>query len=201
MRTPPSPRFQKATRMSRFEDPVDHQLLDLRRDREPRPVPGDPVHAGGVRGRGAAGSSTRARRRSTSTRARRTACRRYEIEDFRAITEAILARGRRRDHQLLDRRDRRPDREADRLPARAAPRRRGAEHELDELREVLAAAQGLRLQGRVREQLRHDHRVHHGDERARDPARARVLRRRPCRQPRPAARHGPARRRRCRSRW
>ena len=48
-------------------------------------------------------------------------------------------RGRRRDHQLLDRRDRRPDREAARLPARAAARRRGAEHELDELRQVLAA--------------------------------------------------------------
>ena len=62
----------------------------------------------------------------------------YEVEDFRAITEAILGRGRRRDHQLLDRRDRRPDREADRVPARAAAGRGRAEHELDELREVLA---------------------------------------------------------------
>ena len=40
--------------MSRFEDPVSHQLLDQRRDRQPRPVPGDPLHAGGVRGGGAA---------------------------------------------------------------------------------------------------------------------------------------------------
>ena len=48
----------------------------------------------------------------------------YEIEDFRAITEAIQRRGRRRGHQLLDRRDRRPGGEADRLPARAAARRR-----------------------------------------------------------------------------
>ena len=47
-------------------------------------------------------------------------------------------RGRRRDHQLLDRRDRRADREADRVPARAAAGRGRAEHELDELREVLA---------------------------------------------------------------
>ena len=34
--------------------PRDHHLLDLRRDRQPRAVPGDPLHAGGVRGRGAA---------------------------------------------------------------------------------------------------------------------------------------------------
>ena len=40
----------------------------------------------------------------------------HEVEDFRAITEAIKARGRRRRHQLLDRRDRRAGREADRLP-------------------------------------------------------------------------------------
>ena len=32
----------------------------------------------------------------------------YEIEDFRAITEAIRAEVGDRDHQLLDRRDRRP---------------------------------------------------------------------------------------------
>ena len=45
----------------------------------------------------------------------------YEVEDFRAITEAIQRRGRRRrDHQLLDRRDRRARREAHRLPARGA---------------------------------------------------------------------------------
>ena len=51
-------------------------------------------------------------------------------------------RGRRRGHQLLDGRGRRAGREADRLPARAAARRRRAEHGLDELREVLAQAQG-----------------------------------------------------------
>ena len=33
--------------------PGRHHLLDLRRDRQPRPVPGDPLHAGRVRGRGA----------------------------------------------------------------------------------------------------------------------------------------------------
>ena len=62
----------------------------------------------------------------------------YEVEDFRAITEAILAEVGDVDHQLLDGRDRRAGREADRLPARAAARRRRAEHGLDELREVLA---------------------------------------------------------------
>ena len=51
-------------------------------------------------------------------------------------------RGGRRDHQLLDGRDRRADREAHRVPARAAARRGRAEHELDELREVLEVAQG-----------------------------------------------------------
>ena len=125
----------------------------------------------------------------------------YEIEDFRAITEAILAEvgdvivnystgaiGVPIDKRIAYLRE---------LQAR----RRGAEHELDELRQVLAAAQGLRLQGGVRELLRHDHRVPHGDERARDQARARVLRRRPRRQPRPAARHGAAAPSRCRSRW
>ncbi len=39
-------------------------------------------------------------------------------------------RGRRRDHQLLDRRDRGPGREAARVPARAEARRGGSEHEL-----------------------------------------------------------------------
>ena len=68
-------------------------------------------------------------------------------------------RGRRRHHQLLDRRDRRAGGEADRLPARAAARRRRAEHGLDELREVLAPARGLRVQGGVRELVRHDHRA------------------------------------------
>ena len=84
--------------------------------------------------------------------------------------------GGRRDHQLLDRRDRRPGREAARLPARAAARRRRAEHGLDELREVLAQPPGVRLQHRLREPVRRDHRAAAGDERARHQARARVLR-------------------------
>ena len=169
--------------------PRDHQLLDLGRDREPRPVPGDPLHAGGVRGRGAA----RGRRgRLADPHPRPDAGRRAELRDRRLPRDhrGDPRRGPRRDRQLLDRRDRRPGREAARLPARADPRRRGAQHELDELREVLAAAQGLRLQGRVRELVRPDHRVPDGAERARDQARARVLRRRPRRQPRPADRHG-----------
>ncbi len=103
-------------------------------------------------------------------------------------------RRRRRDHQLLDGRDRDPDREAAGVPARAAAGRGGPQHELDELRQVLEAAQGLRLQGRVRELVRHDHRLPRADAGARDQARARVLRRRPHRQPRPADRHGAARR-------
>ena len=61
--------------LSRFETPGDHQLLDLRRDRQPRPVPGDPLHAGGVRGGGAAGRRRGRARRSTSTPAPPTACR------------------------------------------------------------------------------------------------------------------------------
>ena len=44
----------------------------------------------------------------------------YEVEDFRAITEAILAEVGRRDRQLLDGRDRGAAGEAHRLPARAA---------------------------------------------------------------------------------
>ena len=123
----------------------------------------------------------------------------YEIEDFRAITEAILAEVDDVSSTTRPARSGSRSTSGSRTCASSA-RRRGAEHELDELRQVLAAAQGLRLQGRVREQLRHDHRVPDRDARDRDQARARVLRRRPRRQPRPAARHGPAGRR-CRSRW
>ena len=117
----------------------------------------------------------------------------YEIEDFAAITAAIRAEVgdvivNYSTGAIGD-----PARQADRLPARAEARRRGAEHVVDELREVLATARRLRLQGRLREQLRHDHRADRGDEGERDPARARVLRRRPRRQPRSADPHGPAR--------
>ena len=64
----------------------------------------------------------------------------YEIEDFRAITEAI--RGEVGDVIINYSTGAIgvPRREAHRLPARAAARRRRAEHGLDELREVLALA-------------------------------------------------------------
>ncbi len=116
-----------------------------------------------------------------------------EIEDFRAITEAILAEVGDVIVNYSTGTIGVPDREAARVPAGAEAGCRRSEHELDELRQVLAPAQGLRLQSGLREQLRHDHRVPDRDESARDQARARVLRRRPRRQPRPADRHGPAR--------
>ena len=91
----------------------------------------------------------------------------YEIEDFRAITEAILA-------------------EVDDVIINYSTGAIGVPIEkriayLRELRPDVAAlnmssmnyakyskrAQGLRLQGGVRELVRHDHRVPHGDERAR----------------------------------
>ena len=74
-----------------LERPRHHHLLDLRRGRQPRPVPGDPVHARGVRRRGAP-DRRRGRGDDPHPRAHaRTARRAYEVEDFRAITEAILA--------------------------------------------------------------------------------------------------------------
>ena len=89
----------------------------------------------------------------------------YEVEDFRAITEAILAAvddviinystgaiGVPLEKRIAYLRELRPD-------------IGGAEHGLDELRQVLAPAQGLRVQGRVRELVRHDHRAADGDER------------------------------------
>ena len=117
----------------------------------------------------------------------------YEVEDFRAITEAILAEvgdvivnystgaiGIPIEKRIEYLRELKPD-----VAALNMSSMNYAKYSL--------AAQGLRLQGGLREQLRHDHRVPHGDARARDQARARVLRRRPRRQPRPADRHGPAR--------
>ncbi len=58
-------------------------------------------------------------------------------------------------------------------------------------------AQGLRVQVRVREPVRRDHRTARGDAAASDQARARVLRRRPRRLADAARRHGAARARRC----
>ena len=130
-RTDPRQRGGKA--MSRFEDrdlrarsrarwrtassardppgPGDHHVLDLGRGREPRAVPGDPVHAGGVRGRGAA---DRGRGRRDDPHPRAHARRRAELRG-RGLPQHHRrdpVRGRRRDHQLLDRRGRRADREA-----------------------------------------------------------------------------------------
>jgi hypothetical protein len=53
-------------------------------------VPGDPLHAGGVRGRGAA-RGRRGRLADPHPRPHADGTPSYEVEDFRAITEAILA--------------------------------------------------------------------------------------------------------------
>ncbi len=102
----------------------------------------------------------------------------YEIEDFRAITEAIRAEV---DDVIINYS----------TGAIGVPIEKRIEY-LRELRPDVAAlnmssmnyakyskrAQGLRVQGGVRELVRHDHRVPHRDERARDQGRARVLRHR-----------------------
>ena len=140
------------------ERSLHHHVLDLGRGGQPRAVPGDPLHARGVRRRGEAGGG---RGLLDDPHPRAHARRRAELRggglprDHRGDPR----RGRRRDHQLLHRRDRHPDREADRVPARAEAGRGRAQHGLDELREVLAQAQGLRVQDRLRELVRHDHRV------------------------------------------
>src|SRR5215218_9024790 len=154
-------------------------------------MPGDPVHARGVRGRGDAGGG---RGLLDDPHPRAYARRRALLRGRRLPRDhrGDPRRRGRRDRQLLDRGDRRAGREAGRLPARAAPRRGRAQHELDELREVLEQAQGLRLQGRVRELLRHDHRVPGRDERAGDQTGARVLRLGARGEPGPADRHGTA---------
>ena len=145
----------------------DHHVRDLGRDRQPRSVPGDPVHARGVRGRGAA---DRRRGRRPHPHPRPHPGRHPELRDrgLPGDPRRDPRRGRRRgDHQLLDRDGRRPRREADRLPRGRPPGRGGAEHGLDELRQVLAQAQGLRVQVRVREPVRRDHRAARGDAPAR----------------------------------
>ena len=116
----------------------------------------------------------------------------YEVEDFRNITDAILSEV---DDVIINYSTGAvgvPIEKRHRVPARAAARGGRAEHGLDELREVLEAAQGVRLPHRVRELVRDDHHLPERDERARHQARARVLRLRAHREPRPAARHGPA---------
>ena len=125
----------------------------------------------------------------------------YEIEDFRAITEAILAEvgdvivnystgaiGIPIEKRLEYLRELKPDVAALNMSsmnyAKYSRRRKDFvfkavfENSFDTIIEFLDR-----------------------DERARDQARARVLRLRPRRQPRSADRHGPARRSRCRSRW
>ena len=125
----------------------------------------------------------------------------YEIEDFRAITEAILA-------------------EVDDVIINYSTGAIGVpiEKRLEYLRELKpdVAALNMSSMNYAKYSRRRKDFVFKAvfensfdtiiefldrDARARDQARARVLRRRPRRQPRPAARHGPARRRRCRSRW
>ena len=149
--------------LSRFRGPGDHHLRDLGRDRQPRSVPGDPLHARGVRGRGAA---DRRRGRRPHPHPRPHPGRHAELRGrgLPGDPRRDPCRGRRRrDHQLLDRDGRRPRREADRLPRGLPAGGRGAQHGLDELRQVLAHAQGLRVQVRVRQPVRRDHRAARGD--------------------------------------
>ena len=65
-------------------------LRHVGRARLARAVPGDPVHARRVRGRGAPGRG-RGRRHGPPARAHADGAPSHEIEDFRAITEAIRA--------------------------------------------------------------------------------------------------------------
>ena len=117
----------------------------------------------------------------------------HEIEDFRAITEAIRAEvgdaliinystgtiGVPVEKRIAYLRELRPDIGALNMGsmnyAKYSSRRKR-----------------VRLQGRVRELVRHDRRAAGGDGRVRDPARARVLRLRPRGVARSAARHGRA---------
>ena len=155
-------------------------------------MPRDPVHARGVRRRGAAG---RGRGRVDDPHPRPHARRHAQLRG-RGLPQHHRGdprRGRRRDHQLLDRRDRRPDREAARVPARAEAGRRRAEHGLDELREVLERGARTSSSTPCSRTLRHDQDFLDRDGRAGHQAGARVLRHRPPREPRPVPRHGAAR--------
>ena len=81
----------------------------------------------------------------------------YEVEDFRNITDAILSEVGDVIINYSTGAVGVPIEKRHRVPARAAPRGGRAQHGLDELRQVLAAPQGLRLPHRVRELLRDDH--------------------------------------------
>ena len=97
------------------------------------------------------------------------------------------------DRQLLDRRDRRAaSRSASPTCASCRPEVAALNMGSMNYAKYSRAAQGVRLQGRVRQPVRRDHRAARGDERARDQARARVLRRRPRRLAGAAGRHGRA---------
>ena len=83
----------------------------------------------------------------------------YEVEDFQAIADAILAEV---DDVIVNFSTGAIGVPIDKRVAylRACrPGRRGPEHGLDELREVLRAAQGVRLPDRVRQPVRRDHRA------------------------------------------
>jgi uncharacterized protein (DUF849 family) len=125
-------------------------------------VPGDPLHAGGVRGGGAAAVDEGASQIHIHARTP-DGTPSYEVEDFRAITEAILAEVGDVIVNYSTGAIGIPIEKRIEYLRELQARRRRSEHELDELRQVLDAAQGLRLQGSLREQLRHDHRVPHGD--------------------------------------
>ena len=104
----------------------------------------------------------------------------YEIEDFQAISDAI--RGEVGEAVIVNFSTGTigvPVAEADRISARLPPRGGGAEHGLDELREVLALEKTVRLQDGLRQPVRRDHRAAGGDERAGNQTGARVLRHRP----------------------
>ena len=76
--------------MSRFEDPVSSAARSAARSPTATSARRSPTRRRSTRPRRGA-RSTRAPRRSTSTPARPDGTPSYEIEDFRAITEAILA--------------------------------------------------------------------------------------------------------------
>ena len=79
----------------------------------------------------------------------------YEIEDFKAITDAI--RGEVGDEVIVNFSTGTigvPVREADRISARLPSRGGGAEHGLDELRQVLALGKTVRLQDGLRQPVR-----------------------------------------------
>ena len=96
----------------------------------------------------------------------------YAVEDFAAIRDAIV--GEIGDAAIINfstGHDRRQRAAARRLPRGVPPRGRRAQHGLAQLRQVLGLAQAVRLQLRVREPVRRDHRAAGGDAPARHQAR------------------------------